>query len=375
MDLLEPELLPIQPPPPPPPPADTRAEEEEREAKAAAELALRMREAGAPRDGGVARARTPRGRVRRCPHGRGEPTRPRTRRSMLPATARRLRHRRGHVPRWRDRAGHRRRTERAARSPGHPRRRGRIQADVVLVMVVVNAEVIRQNPVGAQMGYLLRGIPQWDEFMSGTDIDPVRDTDWVVISGPSLINTSRDVMLDPLLGVRRGGRQGRRRREPEVRPRRPVRRRACRASRRRSRTPTAPSGSSSGRSRTCSPSSRRASPRRSRGSSSRRGCRRTSARARRSYLRVVNPHHPMPEIPTSITEMRLRVVPRRRPGGRRLHRGRHERRRRRRRQAADGLRRMVRRHNDAFTVDAHARPARPRRGHERRAASSRRTSS
>jgi hypothetical protein len=70
-----------------------------------------------------------------------------------------------------------------------------IQADVNLVVLVVNAEVIRLHPVGAKMGYLLRGIPQWDEFMSGTDIDPVRDADWVQIAGPSLINTARDVVL------------------------------------------------------------------------------------------------------------------------------------------------------------------------------------
>jgi hypothetical protein len=72
---------------------------------------------------------------------------------------------------------------------------GRIQADVVLVVVLVNAEVIRKNPVGASLGALLRGIPQWEDFMSGTDIDPVRDTDWLMISGPSLVNTGRDVVL------------------------------------------------------------------------------------------------------------------------------------------------------------------------------------
>jgi hypothetical protein len=72
---------------------------------------------------------------------------------------------------------------------------GALQADVVLVAVLVNAEVIRKNPVGASLGVLLRGIPQWEDFMSGTDIDPVRDTDWLMISGPSLINTARDVVL------------------------------------------------------------------------------------------------------------------------------------------------------------------------------------
>lgn len=72
---------------------------------------------------------------------------------------------------------------------------GDIQADKVLVMLVVNAEVIRQNPEGAKMGFLLRGIKQWNDFMNGTDIDPLRDADWLMISGPSLVNTSRDVVL------------------------------------------------------------------------------------------------------------------------------------------------------------------------------------
>ena len=72
---------------------------------------------------------------------------------------------------------------------------GALQADVVLVAVLVNAEVIRKNPLGASLGALLRGIPQWEDFMSGTDIDPVRDTDWLMISGPSLVNTARDVVL------------------------------------------------------------------------------------------------------------------------------------------------------------------------------------
>lgn len=70
-----------------------------------------------------------------------------------------------------------------------------IQTDRVLVMLVINAEVIRKNPVGATIGYLLRALPQWDQFMAGTTLDPVRDIDWIVISGPSLVNTERDVVL------------------------------------------------------------------------------------------------------------------------------------------------------------------------------------
>jgi hypothetical protein len=70
-----------------------------------------------------------------------------------------------------------------------------IQSDRVLVMLVVDVGAIRANPVGAQMGYLVHGIPQWEDLLSGTRIDPLRDTDWLVISGPSFVNTGRDVVL------------------------------------------------------------------------------------------------------------------------------------------------------------------------------------
>ena len=70
-----------------------------------------------------------------------------------------------------------------------------VRADVVNVELVINAEVIRSHPVGAHVGYLLRGIPQWADFMEGTDIDPIRDTDWVTISGSSLRSTAHDTVL------------------------------------------------------------------------------------------------------------------------------------------------------------------------------------
>jgi hypothetical protein len=68
-------------------------------------------------------------------------------------------------------------------------------ADTGLVRLVVNTHVIRSHPVGAHLGYLLRAIPQWEEFMSGTDVDPVRDWDWLMIYGPSIRNTSRDSLF------------------------------------------------------------------------------------------------------------------------------------------------------------------------------------
>jgi hypothetical protein len=72
---------------------------------------------------------------------------------------------------------------------------GAVQAGPSLVQLVVNMEVIRQNPIGAQMGPMLSAIPQWDEFIAGTNVDAVKDTDWVFITGPSLIRTDRDVIF------------------------------------------------------------------------------------------------------------------------------------------------------------------------------------
>jgi hypothetical protein len=223
-----------------------------------------------------------------------------------------------------------------------------IQADVNLVTLVVNAEVIRQHPVGARMGFLLRGIPQWDEFMSGTSIDPIRDTDWVQIAGPSLINTARDVVLihysapdavvDHAVDVvsrkyDRGGRfdAG----VPGVRASLAHADRAERVLLR------------------AQPHVLAVVPP---------GIAEKSARQLVSirlpahnhpgeavYLRLVNPHHPMPEVPESITEMRLRVVPRADLGADVFTEG-DTKDAADAAEAADGLRRMVRRHNDAFTA-------------------------
>jgi len=73
---------------------------------------------------------------------------------------------------------------------------GVLRAKVIYVTLVINAIEIRKNPIGPQLGALLRDIPQWDEFMHGTEglIDPVRDTDWIVISGPSLRDTRMDAV-------------------------------------------------------------------------------------------------------------------------------------------------------------------------------------
>jgi hypothetical protein len=74
---------------------------------------------------------------------------------------------------------------------------GLISAGTVNVTLVVNIAVIRTNPVGARMGPLLYGIPQWADFMKGSQatVDPIKDTDWILIYGPSLIHTDRDAVI------------------------------------------------------------------------------------------------------------------------------------------------------------------------------------
>ena len=71
-----------------------------------------------------------------------------------------------------------------------------VQADVVFVTVLLNATEIRKNPAAADLGVLLNAIPQWSDFMRGTGglVDPVRDADWILISGPSLRDTSADAI-------------------------------------------------------------------------------------------------------------------------------------------------------------------------------------
>ncbi len=224
---------------------------------------------------------------------------------------------------------------------------GVAQADVILVTLIVNAEVIRQHPVGARMGFLLRGIPQWDEFMSGTDIDPIRDTDWVQITGPSLINTARDVVLihysasdavvDKAVAVvsrkyDRGGRYDAG--VPGVKATLAHADRAERVLLRAQPHVLAVVPPSVAEKVARQLVSSRVQPHLHPGEA--------------VYLRLVNPHHPMPEMPESITEMRLRVVPRADFGADVFIDG-DTKDAAESAAAADGLRKIVRRHDDAFT--------------------------
>jgi hypothetical protein len=184
-----------------------------------------------------------------------------------------------------------------------------VQPTVVNVVLVINADVVRRHPVGASLGSLLRGIPQWDDFMSGTSIDPVRDTDWFMVSGPSLVNTERDVVLihysapdaaiDRAMAIvarkyARGGAF-----DTGIPGVRAVRAHADRAERIILRPQThvlavVPPDDAIKVARQLSGA--RVRP--------------PIAPSEAFYMRLVKPQRPLPELPASITELRLRVVPR-----------------------------------------------------------------
>lgn len=70
-----------------------------------------------------------------------------------------------------------------------------VVAGTTLVEIRMNLVVTRSHPVGARLGPLFMGVPQWEEFLGGTDVDPVKDLDWIWIFGPSLIHTEKDAVL------------------------------------------------------------------------------------------------------------------------------------------------------------------------------------
>lgn len=70
-----------------------------------------------------------------------------------------------------------------------------VQVGPIPIEVDVNLELIRKHPSGPTIGAVLQSLPEWDDFMGGTSIDLLRDIDWMLISGPSFIETARDSVV------------------------------------------------------------------------------------------------------------------------------------------------------------------------------------
>ncbi len=67
------------------------------------------------------------------------------------------------------------------------------------ITVMVNFAELRRHPESGRLGMVLAGIPQWRAFMSDAHgvslIDPMKDADWMLIMGPSLLDTQNDAVF------------------------------------------------------------------------------------------------------------------------------------------------------------------------------------
>lgn len=61
------------------------------------------------------------------------------------------------------------------------------------VSLLIDAEKLRGHPLGRQVGSILSGIYQWRDFFGPTGIDPVRDIDRILVTGPQF-RKSADVI-------------------------------------------------------------------------------------------------------------------------------------------------------------------------------------
>jgi hypothetical protein len=71
---------------------------------------------------------------------------------------------------------------------------GQIGPKDAFVQILFNSNRLRGNPAGSAMGSLLTSLPDWKTFFEGTSIDPITDTDHLLIAGPQL-RDSRDVVV------------------------------------------------------------------------------------------------------------------------------------------------------------------------------------
>jgi hypothetical protein len=59
------------------------------------------------------------------------------------------------------------------------------------VSLMVYTGRIRRHPLAVKHAATLTSIQQWRVFFEGTGLDPVRDTDWILLVGPQFRNTAR----------------------------------------------------------------------------------------------------------------------------------------------------------------------------------------
>ena len=64
--------------------------------------------------------------------------------------------------------------------------------DVTLVLAM---EPLRTHPIGQYLGPLFAVMPQWRQLVQGLVKDPIRELDWIFVTGPSLQSTAKDAIV------------------------------------------------------------------------------------------------------------------------------------------------------------------------------------
>ena len=67
---------------------------------------------------------------------------------------------------------------------------GAVQPSEVHVRMEIASAAIREHPLGEKIGTLLRKVPQWNDFLGTSTVDPIRDLDLIHIAAPQLVTSS-----------------------------------------------------------------------------------------------------------------------------------------------------------------------------------------
>ncbi|AKT40424.1 hypothetical protein [Chondromyces crocatus] len=72
---------------------------------------------------------------------------------------------------------------------------GKIASKDPNVQVLIAGDRLRDHELGAWFGRVLTTIPQWQTFFAGSEVDPIRDLDHLLLAGPQFRNSSKVVAV------------------------------------------------------------------------------------------------------------------------------------------------------------------------------------
>ena len=63
------------------------------------------------------------------------------------------------------------------------------------VQILFSSDVLRKHPTAEGFGRVLRTIPEWKQFLAGTNLDPIQDFDHVLLAAPQLAGDSSKAVV------------------------------------------------------------------------------------------------------------------------------------------------------------------------------------